>query len=141
MRTLLGRIAVLLTLACAGCATAASGPGAGSRRADRDVITQAAIREAGYRNALEAVRALRSNWLQTKGTDSFGSPTQVQVYHDGDRLGGIETLRWIPTSDITYIRYFDGVNASARWGLDHGQGVIFVSSRPLATRADSTGGG
>jgi hypothetical protein len=41
----------------------------------------------------------------------------------------VETLRAIGLANVAYIRYIDGVTASARWGLDHGQGVIFVSTR------------
>jgi hypothetical protein len=28
-----------------------------------------------------------------------------------------------------YMKYFDGISATARWGLDHGAGVIYVSTR------------
>lgn len=127
MRPLAARLALVLAL-CAACA----GPRAGEvapRRTDRNLLTQEQLLERGFRNALEAVQALRANWLLAKGTDSFASPTQVLVYQDGSRIGGVESLRWIPTSDIDHIRYYDGVDAAARWGLDHGQGVIFVASQ------------
>ncbi len=61
------------------------------------------------------------------------------MYHDDSRMGGVESLRWIPTSDIRYIRYYDPVTASGRWGLDHGHGVIYVSSRPLRAGSDTAG--
>ena len=95
------------------------------------MITLDQIREHRFTNAYEAVAALRSNWLQTRGADSFATPTTVQVYFDGTRLGGIDTLRSIGTAGIVYIRYYDGITASGRWGLDHGQGVILVSSHRL----------
>lgn len=127
--TLLRLLAVFLLVLASACASAA--PGASRPRGDRNVITREQLQESGYRNALEAVEALRSNWLLAKGTDSFQAPTQVQVYHDDTRLGGVETLRWIATPEIAYIRYIDGVTATARWGLGHGQGVILVSTGPL----------
>ena len=128
MRPLLRSLVVLLAL-CAACATAGS-PGASGPRKDRDLLSREQIRDTGYNNALDAVQALRSNWLRPKGTDSFAAPTQVQVYLDNNRLGGVETLRGIATSQISYIRYYDGVTASGRWGLGHGQGVIYVSTGP-----------
>jgi glutaredoxin-related protein len=131
MRPLL-RSLVLLFVLCAACAPAGS-PGsnaASAPRQDRNVLTREQLRETGHTNALEAVQALRSNWLRAKGTDSFSAPTQVQVYVDNNQLGGVETLRGIATSQITYIRYYDGVTASGRWGLGHGQGVIYVSTGP-----------
>ena len=86
----------------------------------------------------DAVLALHSNWLRTRGSDSFTSPTQVQVYVDGTRYGGVESLRTLPVGSVNYIQHFDGLTASARWGLDHGQGVIFVSTKPAPVERDST---
>jgi hypothetical protein len=124
-----GRSALLcLLLLCSACASSGRNS---SERVDLDLITHEQIREHGFRNAYEAVAALRSNWLLTRGPDSFSTPTTVQVYYDATRLGGIETLRSLATIDIVYIKYFDGIAASGRWGLDHGQGVILVASRPL----------
>jgi hypothetical protein len=134
MRLPLGSLAVLLALSTA-CASGAAGgatdtPGASRQRQDRNVLTREQLLETGHGNALEAVRALRSNWLLTKGTDSFNSPTQVQVYLDDNQYGGVDSLRGIAIQQIKFIRYYDGVSASARWGLGHGQGVIYVSTAP-----------
>ena len=101
-----------------------------SSRGDPNVITQEQIIQHHFTNAYAAVEALHSNWLQTRGPDSFRSPTQVLVYLDHTRLGGIATLRSIAAADIFFIRHYDGVSATARWGLGHGQGVIFVATRP-----------
>ncbi len=129
MRSAFSRpILVLLLALISACASASSR--ASTAPVDRNLITHEQLREYEFRNALEAIEALRSNWLRTRGTDSFNSPTQVQVYLNDARLGGIETLRWISTPEIDYIRYYDGIAASSRWGLGHGQGVIFVSTSP-----------
>ena len=86
--------------------------------------------ERRFNNAYDAVEALRRNWLLSRGPDSFQSPTTVQVYLDQMRLGGIEQLKTIQTINITSIRYYDGISATARWGLDHGAGAILVSTQP-----------
>lgn len=129
MRSALPRLILVLLLAlCSACASAssrASAPGI-----DRNLLTHEQLRDHQFRNALEAIEALRTNWLLMRGTDSFNAPTQVQVYVDDVRVGGIEMLRWITTPEIDYIRYYDGIAAAARWGLGHGQGVIFVATRP-----------
>jgi hypothetical protein len=119
---------ILLLLSTAACG-ARSGSSAGGR-ADRNVITQEQIRQSRFNNAYEAVQALHGNWLQARGTDSFARPTAVIVYVDDTRMGGVETLRTITTASISYIRYYDGLAATGRWGMDHGQGVIYVSTRP-----------
>jgi hypothetical protein len=98
-----------------------------------DFITQEQIRQNRFTNAYDVVAALHANWLQPRGTDSFNTPSQVQVYYDNSRLGGIETLRTLTTQSIVYIRYYNGTEATTRWGLDHGAGAIVVSSRPQDT--------
>jgi hypothetical protein len=91
-------------------------------------MTLEQMREGHFTTVYDAVAALHSNWLLAKGTDSFAAPGQVLVYFDNVRYGGVESLRKIPTQSISYVRYFDGMAATARWGLDHGHGVIYVST-------------
>jgi hypothetical protein len=132
MRRATGRLAVVALVALLTLASACVGnrPAAARPRADHNVITREELLSKYYSTAYDAVAALHSNWLQTKGPDSFVSPTQVWVYVDNTKVGGIETLRLLVPTSISYIRYFDGISASARWGLGHGQGVIFVSTAP-----------
>ena len=99
---------------------------------DRATLTQTQFGAHQFSTAFDAVEALRSNWLKTRGTDSFQSPSQVRVYLDNVSLGDTATLRTIAINTIVYIRYFDGISATARWGLDHGAGVIYVSTRPAS---------
>ena len=122
-------------LAClvAACTARAPGeltPGASPGiHPDHNLLTEQQLREHHFVTAYEAVAALRSSWLETRGPDSFTSPSQVLVYLDESRLGSVETLRALPMTNVLSIRYIDGIAASARWGLDHGQGVILVSTR------------
>jgi hypothetical protein len=102
-------------------------------RADPSVITQEQIAENHFTTAYQAVESLRSNWLLTKGPDSFKTPSQVRVYMDNSFVGGVETLRDITTRTVAYIKHYDGIAATGRWGLDHGAGVIYVSSRAATT--------
>jgi hypothetical protein len=97
-------------------------------RAGRDVITAEQIQERGFRNAYEAVEALRAAWLVER-PDGLSVQREIQVYLDNSRLGGVQMLRQISTSQIESIRYIDPATAINRWGVDHGQGVIMVVSR------------
>jgi len=107
-------------------------------RLDRNLLTPEQFANHGYNTAYEVVEAMRSNWLTERGTDSFQSPGKVQVYFDGIRLGGVETLRTVDLRPVTYIRFFDGIAATARWGLDHGQGAIYVSTHPISEMVSPT---
>jgi hypothetical protein len=115
--------ALLVAIGCAG----GSVSGEPFRR---DILTQEQVMQTGSTNAYDAVVILRANWLVAKGIDSFRTPGEVQVYFNDTRLGGVATLRRISAADIGQIQYFDGIQASGRWGLNHGHGVIFVVSLP-----------
>jgi hypothetical protein len=121
---LLVPLALISALACTRHA-----PSQASAHPERDVITREQILENRFATAWEAIDALRTNWLQTRGTNSMRNPGEVLVYLDDNRLGGVETLRTYPTTNIMYIRYFDRLAATARWGVDHTQGVIVISTR------------
>jgi len=119
-------------LACLVAACTARAPGEltpGAGHPDHNLLTEQQLREHHFVTAYEAVAALRSSWLEARGPDSFTAPSQVLVYLDESRLGGVETLRALPMTNVLSIRFIDGIAASARWGLDHGQGVILVSTR------------
>lgn len=134
MRNAFGMLLLASVLAFAGgCASgAAGGTDAPRVRVRHDLITREQIQASRATNPYDVVQSLRSSWLRERGNDSLsGSGTKVQVYYDDQRVGGVETLRSIPLPQVAYIRWFDSNAASGRWGLGHGQGVIYVSSQPL----------
>jgi hypothetical protein len=99
-----------------------------ARRVDRSVITREQMLKGAYVTVYDAVAALRSNWLQPHGPDSFVLPSVVWVYVDGARVGGVEALRSIQTNLVNAVRFYDGPTATGRWGVDNGAGVIHVST-------------
>jgi len=127
MRTAFIRPVVLLLVS----ACAARAPSASHVVPDRSIITQQDLLEHKFESVLAGIQALRPHWLQTRGTNSLQSTaTQIQVYLDNNRLGGIDQLSTINLSSVVYIRHYDGIAATARWGLDHGEGAIYVSTHP-----------
>jgi hypothetical protein len=121
-------ILVALLLAPAACSSARSSSSTAAR-SDRSLITAEQIFQHRFANAYEAVEALHSNWLLNKSADSFTTPSQVRVYVDNTFVGAVESLRSINPNTIQSIRHFDGIAATARWGLDHGAGVILVTTQ------------
>ena len=104
-------------------------PGTRAARPDRQLLTRDEIRSTQFTNAFEVVRALRGNWLRVRSADSFGKSSVLQVYLDMQRLnGGVEELRLMQPANIASIRFMDPVQASARWGMDHGAGAILVTT-------------
>jgi hypothetical protein len=142
MRVTFGLLAtVFLVASCSAAPQGAGGPvpskSVNDDARDRSILTRAQFGANQFSTAFDAIVSLRSNWLKTRGPDSFQNPTQVRVYLDNSSLGDTETLRTIAINTVVYIRYFDGVQATARWGLDHGAGVIYVSTRPLSGDPDT----
>jgi hypothetical protein len=132
MRSTYRRLAVFALLSCASVLAGACKRGASttaSTSTNRNVLTRAQI-DQRYSTVYDAVEAMRSNWLNTRGADSFNNPSVVRVYLDNVSLGDKETLKTISVSSISYVRWYDGVTATSRWGLNHGAGVIYVSTRP-----------
>lgn len=128
MRSSIRGLSILFVLLLSACGGNPS-PGDSSPRSNRDLLTPEDFTTGDISNAYEAVQLLRSHWLRTRGVDSFRTPTEVKVYLDNSLLGGVEELRTILINNVTSIRYYDGIDATARWGLDHGQGAIVVSTR------------
>jgi hypothetical protein len=121
---------VMLTLSlAAGCA--AGQRGAGKERPEQALLTREQIEDPRFSSAYDVVRALRSNWLNARGMASLRLKVEVQVYLDGVHLGGVQTLKDISTPAVQYIRYINGTDATTRWGIGHGRGVIFIGTGPL----------
>jgi hypothetical protein len=123
----LHRLSLVILLLSSGAACGARQAGT-APRGDRNLITAEQIEEGGFRNAYEAVEALRPPWLVIR-PDGFTPQREVLVYLDNSRLGGVQALRQITTAQIASIRYIDAATAVNRWGVDHSQGVIMVVSR------------
>jgi hypothetical protein len=118
---------VLLLMLVSACASTPAAERA--ERGGRAVITDAEIRNTHQANALGVVQALRPEWLRTPTTTSGQAGHQIQVYVDGNRMGGLDQLRQIMAGTVTSMQFLTGLEATQRWGLNHGSGAIVVSTR------------
>jgi hypothetical protein len=125
MKTLLLIPFVVTVAAC----SANSGAKSSSAPRDRSTLTAEDIQKSGAVEAFTAVQALRPQWLTKRGSTSFRQTEIVKIYLDGNLMGGPEQLRQITTTSIESIRYMDGLEATQRYGLDHGQGAVLVFTK------------
>lgn len=95
---------------------------------DPERLTQEEMRNEHFTNVYDAVAALRSTWLVVRGTDSFVQTSQVWVYYDATRLGGVEEMRSVLVNSVASLRHYNGVDATMRWGVGHSAGVIHILS-------------
>jgi hypothetical protein len=115
---------VVILLAASGCAGGSpKGSTQASPQSDRNLIAKAELSQSRFSTVYAAIEALRSNWLALRGPGGG-----VQVYLDGEHLGGVEMLRTIPVPSVESIRHLDGIEAAARYGLGHDQGAILVTT-------------
>lgn len=128
MRRETGRLIVLAVVVLAGACSSARKT-ADVPHLDRDVITGEELIKAHFITVFDAIEALHPPWLTARGPDSFASPSEVLVYLDNVKLGGVSNLRNVDLHGIRYIRHFDGVAATARWGVGHAAGVILISTQ------------
>ena len=135
-RMLAGAVALFLVQGCAssgGGTTAAASESAPSRansRVSRSLITREELQEHNFENAYEAVESLRSNWLEGRGLQqSSASGTPVLVYLDQSRLGDVNELKTVPIRQVKSIRHLNGIEATARYGLEHVSGAIVVTTQ------------
>jgi hypothetical protein len=99
------------------------------RKRNTNLITAEEIREINASNGYEAVSRLRANWLRKRGVSSMNREGNILVYRDGMRFGTPESLRQIEAGAIESLSFLDGIQATQRFGLDHGNGAILVTTR------------
>jgi hypothetical protein len=124
-----GLIAVTMAAASIACSSGGSKSSSAAPRADRTLLTMEEITRAGSQDAYTAVQALRPHWLTKRGISSVNMSETIKVYLDGNLMGGPEFLRQITANSISNIRHLDGLEATQRYGLDHGVGAILVFTR------------
>ncbi|MDQ6690930.1 MAG: hypothetical protein M3Z18_10510 [Gemmatimonadota bacterium] len=118
--------ALAASIACASATTTAGGV-----RHDSNVITEQEISASAGSNAFEVVSRLRPSFLKSRGKSTVSSSASefATVYMDGQQLGGISTLRNIVASQVKQIRYYNLSDATTRFGMQNGSGVIEVTTR------------
>jgi hypothetical protein len=128
MKSLELRSVLLVTSLTAACVSTPRS--ARPSTSDTSAITSSQLAQRHYQNLFQAVQALRSNWLSTRGTDSFNTPSQIVVYVDDSRFGGVEALTSLPIQGVASVTHLNGIEATARWGIGHSAGVIAVHTWP-----------
>lgn len=122
----------LLALALAATTSACAANGAAGGRAgnaNSSTITRAEMDATPARDVYDLVQRLRPRWLVSRGSRSLNLETQVLVFLNSNRLGGVESLRQLETTGITSLEYMDAVTATSMLsgiGSDHVSGAIIV---------------
>jgi hypothetical protein len=129
---------LLLGLVVYACAS--SGGTSNVSRSDYDVLTKAQLATVGEVSMMLAIQKLRPNWLSKRGlttTEVTDQPLpeseagrEVMIMLNGSKLGGPNNLLSLTASSIVSARHFDGLAATARWGICCGAGVVYLETTP-----------
>ncbi|HEU4455312.1 MAG TPA: hypothetical protein VFR81_19765 [Longimicrobium sp.] len=90
-------------------------------RLEADVIGPQAT---AYGDVYTLVAALRPQWLSSRS-----STAEVRVYRDGTLVGGAGELRYMSLDAVQRVEWLSGMDATTRYGMNHGGGAIFVHTR------------
>ena len=123
-------------LAVVGCASAA-GTGTSSQtqapaRGDANVITLQELGTVSEGDLYSAIQRLRPAFFQTRGSSSLGvatAPEAIQVYVNGSRSAGLNTLRQIRPGEVKEVRRLSAGEATQRYGTGHTLGAIVVTTK------------
>lgn len=129
-------VLVALALASTGCGPGRRGMQGAPTPKDWGALSLDECRAYDHTHAYYVVQRLRPAWLTGRRAGSYGmdpqnvGEAQIQVYVDGIRSSiGIDHLRAIRVQDLLGIRHLNPIDASLRFGTDHGAGAILVTTR------------
>jgi hypothetical protein len=124
--SVLASAAVIAALACSSArqATVSTNP---------ELIQQEEIAQyirSGTTNLFELIQRARPRWLEKRSDRSLRLETVILVYHNQQRLGGIETLRELRPENVVRIRRLDAARAGLLPGArdDHVESAIVVET-------------
>lgn len=119
----------------AGAAPVSSAASATSKRS-ATTITAGELAESGAVNLYQAIQVLRPQWLRARPRTSMGSSGSrsggassvdaTVVYLDQSKYGGLAALQQLTTGGVQELRFYDGVEATNRFGSGHTAGAIVV---------------
>ena len=115
---------------------AANASVAGNARRNTNTITASELTESSAQNLYQAVQILRPQWLRARPRTTMGAASsrtggataadQTVVYLEQNRYGGLTSLQQLTASGVAEIRFYDGVEATNRFGSGHTAGAIVV---------------
>lgn len=95
------------------------------------VITREEIERSRAVTALDAIQRLRPFYLSSRGANSVLLDPQLHavVFLNEQEYGDITVLRNVQANDVQEIRYYNGTEATQKFGAQYGGGVIQLVSR------------
>lgn len=119
-----GRLLSAVTLAflCGCVSTQRTDPGAGI-----STVTEDEIEAMHAGTAYDVVSRTHSEYLHSRGRQSMDSQIReipAHVFVDDTYYGAIDTLRGVPASELSEVRFYQAYEAQYKFGSGHMGGVV-----------------
>jgi hypothetical protein len=121
-----------LALVIGGCASRTPSSGSPSPSRDRNVINITELQEgmaSGLGNLYDLIQRSHPEWFRGQLVGVQARRELPQVWMDRQRLGDPTTLRTVPISAATRVRFLTPSEAQSELGLNNLGGAILVSTR------------
>ena len=102
-----------------------------SRGRNNDVLEREEFSGSAETDAYQLVQHFRPAWFNSRGPITFDQSSDagtLWVYVNNIKWGDVSRLHDIPAADVVAMRHLSGPDATIRYGLDHGGGVIEVQT-------------
>jgi len=115
-----------------GCASASPPMSVRTMTTSSSLLTGEEIRRNRIDNAYDAVRRLRPAYLSRRGPTSFNNAPQhdIIVIVNGQVYGGVEELRTLHATEITWMRHLSAAEAYVKTGHPTSAGAIELRIEP-----------
>lgn len=111
----------MLLLAALSCAHPATTAGS-----NRKLITEDEILSTNATTAYDVIARLRAEYLRNRGPTSLLLPSRAEpvVFLNEQLYGSLDVLKQVRSSDLAEIRFYDGPDATTKFGSQYSGGVI-----------------
>jgi hypothetical protein len=94
-------------------------------------ITRDEVEASTQTDAYRLIYKARPGWLRARSPVGIGvnGVAPIQAFVDGMPVGPAEYLKQVPISVIESVIFLNGMEATQRFGTDHGNGAILVTTR------------
>lgn len=94
-------------------------------------ITRAEVEASTQTDAYRLIYKARPGWLRARSPVGIGvnGVAPIQAFVDGMPVGPAEYLKQVPISVVESVVFLNGMEATQRFGTDHGNGAILVTTR------------
>jgi hypothetical protein len=131
-RSLALSIALATIAACASQGARATTSQGAATSGSRNLVSAGELATVGELNLYDALARIRPTMLQPRigGGTTGVSAVPISIFYDGNQMReGVQSLRELAAKNIAEVRLLEPQQASARFGGNHANGALVITSK------------